>query len=244
MSNIAIFGATSAIAGEAARLYAARGDRLFLAARQRDALERAAADLRVRGAGAVETFEIDFADISRFSEMLDACDASIGQPDVVLLAYGSLPEQRDSERDPERAARELHINFVSPAVLLDAAALRLAPGGRIGAITSVAGDRGRQSNYLYGAAKGGLSRYLEGLRHRLAPRGVKVVDIRPGFVDTPMTAHIDKGGPLWAGPDKVAADIVRALERGRSTAYTPWFWGPIMRIVRNVPERIFHRTKL
>jgi NAD(P)-dependent dehydrogenase (short-subunit alcohol dehydrogenase family) len=244
MSNIAIFGATSAIAGEVARLYAARGDRLFLAGRRGDGLARLAADLTVRGAAAAIPFEVDFADVTRFSPMLDACEAAIGRPDVVLLAYGSLPDQRENERDPERAARELHINFVSPAVLLDAAALRLAPGGRIAAITSVAGDRGRQSNYLYGAAKGGLSRYLQGLRHRLASDGIKVVDVRPGFVDTPMTAHIDKGGPLWAAPEKVAADIVRALERGRSTVYTPWFWGPIMRIVRTVPERLFHRTKL
>jgi short-subunit dehydrogenase len=244
VSNIAIFGATSAIAEQVARLYAARGDRLFLAGRRDEQLRRIAADLGVRGAGTVETFVIDFADVARFPEMLDACEAAIGTVDVALLAYGSLPDQHRSERDPEQAAGELHVNFVSPAVLLDSIALRMAPGGRIGAITSVAGDRGRQSNYLYGAAKGGLSRYLEGLRHRLAPQGIRVVDIRPGFVDTPMTAHLDKGGPLWAAPEKVAADIVRSLERGRSTAYTPWFWGPIMRVIRNVPERIFHKTRL
>ena len=244
MKRIAIFGATSGIAQQVARIYALRGDSLFLAGRDAEQLGRIAADLRARGAAAAATFAVDFADIGQFDEMLGRCEAEIGDPDIALVAYGTLGDQRADERDPARGRDSLFINFVSPACLLDALALRMTKGGAIGAISSVAGDRGRQSNYIYGAAKGGLSRFIEGLRHRLAPKGVRVVDIRPGFVDTPMTAHVPKGGPLWAQPDRVARDIVRALERGGGTVYTPWFWSHIMRVIRNVPVSIFHKTRL
>ena len=244
MKNIAIFGATSAIAEAVARIHAGRGDALFLAGRDPVALDRIARDLEVRGAARTLVHEVDFADTTAFADMLDHCARELGPPDTALLAYGILGDQQAAQADPALARASLEINFVSPACLLDALATRMAPGGTIGAITSVAGDRGRQSNYLYGAAKGGLSRFLEGLRHRLAPAGIKVVDIRPGFVDTPMTAAIEKKGPLWAQPEKVAKDIVRALDRGKPLLYTPWFWSHVMRIVRNVPSPIFHRTKL
>jgi short-subunit dehydrogenase len=115
--------------------------------------------------------------------------------------------------------------------------------GTIAVVTSVAGDRGRQSNYVYGAAKGGVSRFLEGLRHRLHQAGVKVIDIKPGFVDTPMTAAFRKG-PLWVGPEQVAKDIERALDRNRADVYTPWFWRWIMLAVRALPNALMHRTKL
>lgn len=172
--------------------------------------------------------------------LLEAC----GAPDRVLIAYGTLPVQADVERDPRAAAKALHTNFVSPAVLLNGLAERLDPGSAVAVITSVAGERGRQSNYVYGAAKGGLSRFVEGLRHRLAPRNIRVIDVRPGFVDTPMTDGIAKGGPLWAKPERVARDIQRALEKRNGAIHTPWFWGLIMAIVTRVPARIFHKTKL
>jgi decaprenylphospho-beta-D-erythro-pentofuranosid-2-ulose 2-reductase len=244
MTNVAIFGASSAIAEQVARLYAVKGARLFLAARDAERLDAIAFDLRARGAEAVAAFAIDFADVSHFAEMLDRCEAEVGTPDRALIAYGVLGDQRADEGDTAAAAAQLHLNFVSPACLLDALALRMKRGSAIAAITSVAGDRGRQSNYLYGAAKGGLSTYLQGLRHRLAPDGIRVIDVRPGFVNTPMTAHLPKGGPLWAAPRKVAADIVRALEGKDGPVYTPWFWGHIMRVIRHVPTPIFHRTKL
>jgi NAD(P)-dependent dehydrogenase (short-subunit alcohol dehydrogenase family) len=244
MKTIAIFGATSAIAEQVARLYAARGDRFFLAGRGGVALARIAGDLKVRGAEAAIVHVVDFADTSGFVAMVDHCQSELGAPDVALLAYGILGDQQAEQADPSLARASLGINFVSPACLLDLLATRMAPGGTIGAITSVAGDRGRQSNYIYGAAKGGLSRFLQGLRHRLAPAGIRVVDIRPGFVDTPMTAHVQGKGPLWAQPEKVAKDIVGALDRGRAVLYTPWFWSHVMRIVRNVPAPIFHKTRL
>jgi len=164
--------------------------------------------------------------------------------DVALIAYGSLPDQAGLEADPAAAAPMLTLNLASPAVL----ALHLAPpfesqcSGVIAVITSVAGDRGRKSNYLYGAAKGGLQRFLEGLRHRLFAAGVQVLDIRPGFVTTRMTEHLPRGGLLWAEPDKVAADIVRAIKKRRAVLYTPWFWRGVLAIVCALPRPLFHRT--
>jgi short-subunit dehydrogenase len=163
-----------------------------------------------------------------------------------VLAWGTLTDQRRALEEPDHAAAEIATNFTAPCTLL----LRLAPGfegqgrGVLAVITSVAGERGRQSNFVYGAAKGGLQRFLEGLRHRLHPAGVTVLDIRPGFVATPMTRHLDPAGPLWAKPERVAADIARAVERRRAVLYTPGFWRWIMLIVRALPRPLFHRTKL
>lgn len=241
---MAIFGATSAIAEQVARLYAAKGASLFLAGRRRDRLDEIAADLEVRGAGAVVAHAADLDDVAAFSGMLDACEQSLGVPDRALIAYGTLPDQKAAEGDPELAARHLHTNFVSPAVLLNGLADRIESGAAIAVLTSVAGERGRQSNYVYGAAKGGLSRFIEGVRHRLAAKGVRIIDVRPGFVDTPMTDSMSKSGPLWAQPERVARDIVRALERGDGPLHTPWFWKWIMAAVTRVPTRLFHKTKL
>lgn len=246
MKTVAIFGATSAIAEQVARLYAAQGARLFLAARNEGALERIVDDLRVRGAEAVQAHVIDLDDIETFGSMLDACEAALGPIDIALIAFGALGDHEECKRVAASARKLLSTNFVSPACLAGEIAERMARRGSgvIGAITSVAGDRGRQSNYVYGAAKGGLSIFLAGLRHRFAATNIKIVDIKPGFVDTPMTAAMEKGGPLWASPQRVAQDIRGALDRGRSMVYTPWFWGHIMRIVRMLPEPIFHKTKL
>jgi decaprenylphospho-beta-D-erythro-pentofuranosid-2-ulose 2-reductase len=243
--RIAIFGASSAIAEATARLWAARGAHFFLVARDADRLGRIAADLQVRGAGAVATFTADLDDPAALAPMLVAMDAALGTPDVVLVAFGTLGDQAAIARDPEAVRRTLVTNFVSPAVLLTALVPRLEAAGRgcLAVITSVAGDRGRAANYVYGAAKGGLSTFLEGLRHRFAGTAVAVLDIRPGPVDTPMTAHFAKGGPLWATPETVAADIARAIDRRRSLLYTPWFWRWIMLVIRLLPEPIFHRLR-
>ena len=148
------------------------------------------------------------------------------------------------ETDAGLAADILAVNFTSPAILLNELAQRfqMQGDGALAAITSVAGDRGRKSNYIYGAAKGGLQRFVEGLRHRLAGHGVAVVDIRPGFVTTKMTAHLPRGGPLWASPERVAADIIRAIGKGRAVCYTPGFWRLIMLVIRYLPRVVFHRT--
>jgi hypothetical protein len=150
------------------------------------------------------------------------------------------------EADAGLTEAALVLNFVSPCLLCGLLARRFEAqrSGTMAVITSVAGDRGRRSNYVYGAAKGGLQRYLEGLRHRLYGSGIQVLDVRPGFVSTRMTAHLTRGGPLWAEPDRVALDILRAIASPRAVLYTPWFWRAVMAAVRNLPGPLLHRTKL
>mgnify|MGYP005841712399 CR=1 FL=1 len=243
--TVAIFGATSAIAEQVARLLAARGARLLLVARDPERLERIAADLRLRGAALVDVQVADLDDPAALAPLLAVLEARLGPPDLALVAFGTLGDQATIARDPDATRRALTTNFLSPACLLTALAGRMEAAGRgtLAVVTSVAGDRGRASNYVYGAAKGGLSTFLEGLRHRLAPSGVTVLDIRPGLVDTPMTAGLRKGGPLWATPERVARDIERAIRARRSVLYTPWFWRWIMLAVRALPEPLFHRLR-
>jgi decaprenylphospho-beta-D-erythro-pentofuranosid-2-ulose 2-reductase len=245
-ARVAIFGATSDIATAVARRYAEVGARLVLIGRNVEALNASAADLKVRGAADVRVHTADFAALDQLPMMAKAVWRIYDTLDIALLAYGSLPDQAAMQSSACDSAAALTLNFTSPAVLLG----ELAPlfeaqrCGTIATITSVAGDRGRKSNYVYGAAKGGLQRFLEGLRHRLHAAGVAVLDIRPGFVATKMTAHLPQSGPLWAPPDKVAADIVKAIERRRAVLYTPWFWAIILAIVRAVPRPLFHRSSL
>ena len=239
----AIFGATSGIAVAVARRLAASGAAIVLVGRDAEGIAAAARDLRVRGATDVVEIAADFAALDTLGDTAAHAWRALSGLDLALLAYGSLPDQRALEADPQAAAPVLALNLTSPAVL----ALHLAGrfeaqgSGVLAVITSVAGDRGRKSNYLYGAAKGGLQRLLEGLRHRLHAAGVQVLDIRPGFVATRMTEHLPQGGLLWAEPDRVAADIVRAVERRRAVLYTPWFWRIILGIVRALPRPVFHR---
>jgi hypothetical protein len=242
----ALFGAASGIAEQVARLFAERGDRLVLVARDAGALLRIADDLKVRGAAQVETVVADFSDLESLGEVAAMAWAAFDGLDTALVAYGTLPDQKRTETDPAALREALSINFMSPAALANVLALRFeAQGtGTLAVITSVAGDRGRQSNYAYGAAKGGLQRFLEGLRHRLRASSVRVLDIRPGFVSTRMTAHLPQGGPLWAAPEKVARTIVAALDGGRDVLYAPGFWRAIMLVVRSLPRPLFHRTKL
>lgn len=243
--RVAIFGATSGIAEEVARRYAETGARLVLVARNPDALVARAGDLEVRGAAEVATLAYDFDEVeSAVAAAKEAWDR-FGGLDVALIAYGLLPDQAALQRDVQGAEQALMVNFVTPALMVEtlAGCFEMQRSGAIAVITSVAGDRGRASNYIYGAAKGGLQRYVEGLRHRLHAARVAVVDIRPGFVRTKMTAHLERDGPLWADPGKVADDIVAAIEKRRSVVYTPGLWAWIMLIVRSVPRPLFHRTK-
>jgi short-subunit dehydrogenase len=243
---IALFGASSGIATAVGRLYARDGHELVLVGRDAGALNAMAADLRVRGAPGTRVVIADFLRLTDLAATVATAWDAFGGIDIALVAYGTLVPQADAERDPGAAAGMLAANFTSPAILLNELATRFEARGRgtIAAITSVAGDRGRKSNYVYGAAKGGLQRLLEGLAHRLAKAGVAVVDIRPGFVATRMTEHLDRSGPLWARPDAVARDIVRAIGRRQAVCYTPAFWRLVMLIVRNVPRGVFHRTAL
>jgi short-subunit dehydrogenase len=244
--RVAIFGATSDIAAATARRYGERQARLVLVGRNLEALDSMAADLKVRGASEVAAVRADFDEIEALPNLVETVWAMFSGLDIALIAYGSLPDQKAAERDQRNAAEALKLNLLSPALLANGLASRFeAQGaGTIAVITSVAGDRGRQSNYIYGAAKGGLQRFLEGLRHRLSKSSVEVLDVRPGFVATKMTAHLSQAGLLWAPPTKVADDIVRAIDRRRQVLYTPWFWRGIMGIVRATPSILFHRSSL
>lgn len=245
MRKVMIVGATSAIARETARLFAAAGDRLFLVGRNPERLQAVADDLKVRGSSEVPTAVADLDDVSKHPELIEAAAQAMGGLDTVLVAHGVLGDQRQAESDYATTEASLRTNFLSVVSLLTPVANRFeAQGhGTIAVISSVAGDRGRQSNYVYGTAKAALSTFLSGLRNRLYRSGVNVVDIRPGFVDTPMTAHLPKG-PLFVGPDVVARGIHRAIQRRSDVVYLPRFWSLIMLIIRLIPEPVFKRLKL
>lgn len=246
MQRIVIVGATSAIAHAAARRWAERGAALFLVGRAAARLEANAADLRVRGAAKVAVHAMDATDDAAHVPMLAAAVAALGGVDVALIAHGTLPDQRECEADLDRLRAEIETNGVSVCLLSQLFANHFVAQGAgvLAVIGSVAGDRGRQSNYAYGAAKGLVARFTEGLRNRVAKSGVQVLLIKPGFVDTPMTAEFEKKGLLWAQPEAIAAGILKAIAAKRDVVYLPWFWRWIMLIIRHIPERIFKRLSL
>jgi len=245
MSNILIIGANSAIAREAARCWAARGASLFLVARDSGRLNILEEDVKARGAEKVKTHLLDINDVEKQPGVLDQAVAFLGTIDVILMAHGTLPDQKACEAKPGLAARELETNFTSSILFLlyTANLLERQKMGTLAVITSVAGDRGRQSNYIYGAAKGGMNTFLQGLRNRLYFCGVNVLTIKPGFVNTPMTASARKN-VLFVSPQGVARDIIGAIDCRKSVVYTPWFWTVIMACIKALPEVIFKRLKL
>jgi len=240
-----IVGATSAIAEATARRLAERGDALYLVARNRERLAGIAADLAVRGSPRVGSESLDANDLAAHQGMLMRAEQFLGGLDIVLIAYGTLSDQQACEASAELTVHELQTNAVSIVALITPVAERLAAqgSGTIAVISSVAGDRGRRRNYVYGSAKALLTAFLSGLRQRLWRRGVAVLTVKPGFVDTPMTAAMPKG-LLWAQPDRIAAGIVRAIDRRTPVVYLPGFWRPIMLIIRWIPERIFRKLDL
>jgi len=245
MRKVLIIGATSAIAQAVARQLAVRGDALYLLARSEERLAALAADLRIRGAPQVDFAAFDANMLDSHAPTLEQAFAGADVFDVALIAYGTLDDQRACEQDAGKTLQALHTNAISVIALLTLLANRFdAQGmGTLAVIGSVAGDRGRQSNYVYGAAKGMLAIFLQGLRNRLQKRGVNVLTIKPGFVDTPMTAAFNKGA-LWASPDTVAMRIVQGIDKGWDVVYTPGFWRAIMFVIRLVPERVFKRLSL
>jgi decaprenylphospho-beta-D-erythro-pentofuranosid-2-ulose 2-reductase len=242
--RILIVGATSAIATEVARAYAERGARLFLTGRNPQRLAAVAEDIGVRGGGDVEIAELDVLDIGSHAAVVEQAFAS-GGLDAALIAHGTLPEQTACQQSPAETVRALEVNFTATAALLTLLANRFEAQrrGTIAVITSVAGDRGRQSNYVYGAAKGGLAVFLQGLRNRLHHAGISVVTLKPGFVDTPMTAGMPRN-PLFSTARRAGRSIHRAMEGRRDVAYVPWFWRPIMALIRSLPEPVFKRLRL
>ncbi|MEQ9004145.1 MAG: SDR family oxidoreductase [Pseudomonadales bacterium] len=245
MTRVLIFGATSAIAEACARRWANRGASLMLVSRSPERLEIMARDLLIRGASAVGTCAADLSIADEHDDLLQRCIGQAGEPDIALMAHGVLGNQGDAQRDFAIARSEIEINALSVMSLVSLLANQMEPRGHgtIVVLSSVAGDRGRASNYVYGASKAAISSFLQGVRQRLWISGVNVLTVKPGFVDTPMTRDFRKG-LLWVSPDLVARDILRAVEGRRDVLYTPWFWRPIMWIIRSVPEPIFKRLSL
>jgi short-subunit dehydrogenase len=239
MERVLVLGATSAIATEAARIFANRGARLHLVGRNPAKLARAAA--RCIAASTVTTESADFARLEENPLVIERSLSALGGGiDVALVAHGDLGDQLASERSFDDAEPILLVNFTSVVSLLIPLANRMerARAGRIGVITSVAGDRGRPRNYTYGAAKGALSIYLQGLRTRLYPSGVNITTLKLGPVDTPMT-HAHEKHVLFGKPESVARGVVRAIDARVAEAYVPSFWSAIMPVVKNTPERVF-----
>lgn len=242
MKRIAIIGATSLIAQHAARCFAQAGAQLFLAARDPEKLHLVAEDLKLRGASAVETYIIDMARRDEIAPMMERAIATSGGMDAILVAYGTLSNQAECEHDIDKISRELQINFMSVVTVVSLAAnyFENQKKGCLAVIGSVAGDRARRSNYLYGTAKGATALYLQGVRARLCRVGASVVTIKPGFVDSPMTAHLKKNF-LFADPARVGRGIYGAMLRGRDIVYLPWFWRWVMLVIRCLPEGLFKK---
>ncbi len=242
--NILIIGANSAIARATARLMAARGETLYLMGRNSERLQELVNDVEVRGATISGSQVLDLGDPDTIKGTLQDAVNALGSLDAVLICHGSLPDQSQCEADYQAAKQAINVNGLSViALLTELAPIMSTQGsGTIAVVTSVAGDRGRQPNFVYGAAKAMVSTYLEGLRGKLLKSGVHVIDIRPGLVDSPMTAHMEKG-PLWAMPEQVAIRIVQAIDKQQHTVYTPGYWRLIMAIVKSIPAVIFKRLK-
>lgn len=249
--KIVILGALSAMAAASARRLAEQGAGFVLAGRDADKLEREAADLTARGASQVAVEALDLTETTGCDAMFARAAETLGGLDTVLVFYGVLGDQAQAERDPAHAAVILDVNFSSAAhwVLAAARALETQAGkdGVLLTASSVAGDRGRRSNFVYGAAKGGLSILMQGLAHKWAAQdnAPRAVNLKLGFVDTPMTDGLPKGGPLWASPDDIAQVVDRAVAgRGGPTLYAPWFWRWIMLAIRMTPAAIFNKVNL
>jgi short-subunit dehydrogenase len=244
--RVLILGGGSAIALAYARIRAAEGCSVVLAGRRADLLEANAADLKARGAAGTEVVAGDLADAKALPKLAERLFAVF--PDEVLIAYGSLPDQATAAGDLAQARAALEVNLVSPALWL-LALMQARPQGRplsVAVIGSVAGDRGRGSNFIYGAAKGGLARLVEGLQHaHAASPEVSITLVKPGFVMTPMTEAIPgRGGPLWATPEVVGGAIAKAVDKKRPEIYAPGFWRLIMLIIRHLPRMVFNRMKI
>ena len=243
--KIIIFGACSGIARAVVQQYASRHADLVLVARDAKKLEAVAADARARGASSVTEKVLDLvSDLSLVETQVHQIMTESAF-DVALLAHGTFQEPFTCADSSTLVIQEIQSNFLSHAVILTEIAKTFAARkqGTIACITSVAGDRGRKANYVYGSAKGGLSLFLQGLRNKLYKDNVTVLTIKPGFVDTPMTAHLKKG-LLFASSEKVAADIVLAIDKKKDVLYTPFFWRYILGIINLIPECLFKRTSI
>jgi len=243
--RILVLGATSGIAEACCRLWADRGDSLYLVARNADRLGAVAADMRTRGAASVDTAVADLDDTAGHPELLAHAINSLGGLDAAFLALGVLGDQGEAERSFASAGQILHTNYTAPVSLLTWLANYCAQrhGGTLAVLSSVAGERGRKSNYVYGSSKAGLTAFVDGLRNRIDREGVRVMTIKPGPVKTSMTDGM-KGSGKFADVDAVAATLVKAIDKGADVVYVPGIWRVIMAVIRAVPERMFKKLNL
>ena len=245
MKRVLIIGATSAIAEHCARLWAARADALYLVARSEERVQTLAKDLAIRGATQVGTYCADLNDLQSHANIIDAAEMSLGDIDIVLIAHGTLSNQKTCEQSVDETLMEINTNAISTISLLTIIANRFEAKqkGTIAVISSVAGDRGRASNYIYGSSKAMVTAFTSGLRQRLHKSNVAVVTIKPGFVETPMTAEFKKG-LLWAKPATVASKIVKAIDQHKNEVYVPGFWRLIMVVIKAIPTNLFIKMRL
>lgn len=242
--NILIFGANADLGNQLAHHHASQGDSLFLTARKAEQLEKIKTDLEIRYKIPVQTFELEALDYGNHSVILQQIDLSI--IDTVYCVFGYLGSQEKAEADFEESRQIIEVNFLGAVSLLNEVAnvFEKKKSGTIVGISSVAGERGRQSNYFYGSAKAGFTTYLDGLRNRLTPDSVHVMTVKPGFMRTKMTEGLPLPGPLTADPNKAARLIAKAASKKKNIYYVLPIWRLIMLIIRNVPEFIFKKLKL
>ncbi len=245
MAKVLILGANSAIAREVANILASKGHTLYLASRNVERLRRFAQHLETKYGAEVFTGEFDATAYASHPLFFKKVLEEMGEVDWVLLAFGYLGDHERAVSDFSEARKILEINLMGAVSVLSVIAPYMEGRGRgvIAGISSIAGDRGRADNYVYGSAKGGLTVYLSGLRQRLFRKGVKVLTVKPGFVDTPMTSGLDLPKRLVSKPEKVAQDIVKAMERGKDVLHTPLYWWFIATAIRCIPEFVFKRMK-
>jgi len=243
MKNVLILGATSDMAQAIARKYATEGWGVTLVARNIDLLEPVAGDLRVRAQANIQTLAFDATDFSTHRGFYESLET---KPDIVFCIFGYMGDQDLARTDLEEVCRTINVNYTGAVSILNVVAedFEKCGNGVIVGISSVAGDRGRQSNYIYGSAKAGFTAYLSGLRNRLAKAGVHVMTVKPGFVHTKMTEHLELPAPLTAEPGQVAEAVFRGVEKRRNVVYILWMWRWIMLIIRHIPEFIFKKMGL
>lgn len=243
--RVLILGATSGIAQETSRCFAAERARLFLVARDQEKLAALADDLKIRGAESIEPYQADLTDDSAYPLIIGRAFSLWEGLDAALIAHGSLPDQLSAENDLAALRSAIGINYLSVVSLLMelAKVFEKQRYGVLAVIGSVAGDRGRRNNYIYGSAKAAIATFAAGLRLRLTRVGVQVVLIKPGWVSTPMTEHLPQN-LLFASAEQAGRAVYKAMISPRAVVYLPWYWKWIMGIIRCLPEPIFAKLNL